>query len=106
MTMLSAQPVHFGAGAALQNFGSRSGTSHLLHAPIADASHIAITTVQIFCIDASPARQRYPLPMLPGARDRKGIQTWLQGSLPATYAVSRFESSPNFSAAIWIAPLL
>jgi hypothetical protein len=31
----------------LQIFGSRSGISHLLHAPIADPSNTAIRTVQI-----------------------------------------------------------
>jgi hypothetical protein len=31
----------------LQNFGSRSGTSHLLQAPVADAIRTAITTVHI-----------------------------------------------------------
>jgi hypothetical protein len=45
----------FVAGPVLQNFGNKSGTSHLLHAPITDPSRIAITIVQIFCIDGAPA---------------------------------------------------
>ena len=52
-TTLSA--AQFVAGPVLQNFGNRSGTSHLLHAPMADTSSIAITTTQIFCIEATPA---------------------------------------------------
>jgi hypothetical protein len=40
----------FVAGPVLQNFGSRSGTSHLLHASAPDAGRITITAGQIFCI--------------------------------------------------------
>jgi hypothetical protein len=44
-----------GYGPVLQNFGNMSGISHLLHAPMADPSRIAITTVQTFPIKAPPA---------------------------------------------------
>jgi len=40
----------------LHIFGSRSGISHLLHAPSANPSEIAIRTVQIFPMRATPAR--------------------------------------------------
>ena len=40
-------------------FGSRSGISHLLHAPIANPSETAIRTVQIFRMQATPAETQY-----------------------------------------------
>jgi hypothetical protein len=46
----------FVAGPVLQNFGNRSGTSHLLHASTPDASRITITAVQIFCMGPDPIR--------------------------------------------------
>src|SRR5215831_3283574 len=42
----------------LHIFGSRSGISHLLHAPIANPSEIAIRTVQIFPMRATPLKTR------------------------------------------------
>jgi hypothetical protein len=43
----------------LHVFGSRSGTSHLLHAPIANPSETAIRTVQIFRMRATPPETQY-----------------------------------------------
>jgi hypothetical protein len=46
---------HVPLAPVLHIFGSRSGISHLLHAPIANPSEIAIRTVQIFRMRATPA---------------------------------------------------
>ena len=43
----------------LHIFGSRSGNSHLLHAPNADPSASTITTVQIFRMPQPPPHVQY-----------------------------------------------
>ena len=76
----------------LHIFGSRSGISHLLHAPVANPSEIAIRTVQTFPMRATPLKTQYgkspsdaaapccPHPILHRLRGGKPIYPpWLAG---------------------------